>query len=832
VSAHRHPILCLAAVWCVAAGLPAQSPTASEVQVLAPDQAALASLMALDLDVIPHEVEPGWVPVIVYGPDQLLALNQAGFQVQVIHSDLVAHILSGLAPAPEGPSVFPNGSMGGYFTFAEIVASFDALVAAHPTRIAPKTSLGTSHEGRPIWMWKISDNPLVNETEPEIYFDALAHAREPAGMMALYWFAKTILEGYATDPGYAALIDRREMFLVPCVNPDGYVYNETTNPGGGGLWRKNRRVNGLGTFGVDLNRNYAYQWGFDNAGSSPSPGSDSYRGPSAFSEPETQAILAFAQAHPFTISQSIHTSGGYHLYPFGHVANAPSPLQAAYLEWASRLSTRSGYRMGTSPEILYPSNGTAKDWWEGARGIPAITTEMGHANDGFWPPTSRILPIAIENFPTLYEWAWIGGSHVVIDSVVLHQVSGNGNPWPEAGETFDVEVVLRNVGAAGTAASVTGTAQATTPYAQLLIGSASTAGAIASRTDKSLTFRIAVATGHPRAAPLSLSVTWTFDGIARTDQARVVAGPLVSIVSDAFEAASGWTVGSPADTGAGAWTRVNPDGTVLTLLSGATTPWQSEDDHSAAGNQCWVTGNGGSSSQPGDADVDGVTTLTSPAFDLGQVLLPEARVWLWFANDDTDDALAVEVSNDDGLTWKAMSEIRGWKNTWTQHVFRLADFLLPSNKTRVRFRAADNPANSITEAAIDDFSILAYQPAITIGALAAAQPISLSLSGTPALAGSAYVIGLAPSALYGIDVGDGRVAGIDDSWLLGLVFTNPQIFVNFAGTLSAGSTASAVLSVSNPALSGYKFFAAAATFDPGPPLVPRELSGTILVTIP
>src|SRR5262245_19231826 len=110
-------------------------------------------------------------------------------------------MLAGLSPVPEG-STFPNGSMGGYFTFDEMVTEFDELVHAHPTHIAPKVSLGLSHEGRQIWMWKISDNPLVDEAEPEIYFDALAHAREPASMMALYWFVKTLLEGYATNPDF------------------------------------------------------------------------------------------------------------------------------------------------------------------------------------------------------------------------------------------------------------------------------------------------------------------------------------------------------------------------------------------------------------------------------------------------------------------------------------------------------------------------------------------------------------------------------------------------------------------------------------------------------
>jgi carboxypeptidase T len=820
----------IAAAAALLLGAAAGQSVVSEVHVLVPDAGALSSLIALDLDLVPHEAAPGRVPVIVHGPAELLALSQAGFQWEVVHPDLVAHYVAGLA-APELPG-FPNGSMGGYFTFAEMIAAFDALAAAHPTRIAPKVSIGTSHEGRPLWMWKVSDNPLVDEPEPEVLLDALHHAREPAGLMSLYWFVKTILEGYATNPDYAALVDGREIYVVPCVNPDGYVYNQTNNPGGGGMWRKNRRNNGNGTYGVDLNRNYSYLWGFDNVGSSPTPSSETYRGPGPASEPEIQALVALGQARAFKIIESVHTSGGYHLYPFGHLLSAVSPMQPSYAEWTARMSAGNGYRSGTVPQILYTTNGSARDWWEATYGVPAMTTEMGHENDGFWPPTSRILPIAQENFSTFYEVCWIGGSHVVADSVVLHPITGDGDGWPEPGETFDVEVVLRNVGSLGTAAAVSATAQAVTPYAQLLVSTSATAGALAPRTNGSVTFRIAISATAPRAAPLDLFATWTFDGLSRSATVRVTAGPLVSVATDTFEAASGWTVGSPLDTGSGAWVRVNPNGTALSLLAGGTTPWQPEDDHTPGGTQCWVTGNGSAGGSVGGADLDGITTLTSPAYDLGQVLVAEVRAWIWYANDDEDDPFRIEASNDDGATWVLLEQVLGWKNSWTRHSWRLDDFLLPTSRTRIRFRASDSPNNSTTEAAIDDFEIVGYQPALTIGAVATSQPIPFSLAGTPALAGSAYVIGVATSALAGVPLGDGRVAGIDATPALDLVFAFPQLFVNFVGSLDAAATAPALLAISSPGLSGVSFFATAVTFDPGPPFVPREISGTLFVTVP
>jgi murein tripeptide amidase MpaA len=97
--------------------------------------------------------------------------------------------------------------------------------------------------------------------------------------MYYMWY---LLENYGTDPEATYLVDNREMYFVPCFNPDGYEYNRQTDPNGGGMWRKNRRNNG-GSYGVDLNRNFGYMWGYDDLGSSPIPSSETYRGPSAFS---------------------------------------------------------------------------------------------------------------------------------------------------------------------------------------------------------------------------------------------------------------------------------------------------------------------------------------------------------------------------------------------------------------------------------------------------------------------------------------------------------------------------------------------------------------------
>ena len=150
-------------------------------------------------------------------------------------------------------------------------------------------------------MVKISNNPDVNEDKPEILYTALHHAREPMGMMQMIYYMYYLLENYGTDPEVTYLVNNREMYFIPVVNPDGYEYNRQTDPNGGGMWKKNRRKNDDGTYGVDLNRNYGpyIYWNAPNGGSSINPATDLYRGASPFSESETSAIRDFLSKKNF-----------------------------------------------------------------------------------------------------------------------------------------------------------------------------------------------------------------------------------------------------------------------------------------------------------------------------------------------------------------------------------------------------------------------------------------------------------------------------------------------------------------------------------------------------
>ncbi len=300
------------------------------------------------------------------------------------------------------PQNFSLGSMGGFFTWPEMLDQLDAMRTAYPDLISEKAPIGNSHEERPIHFVRISNSPDTDQDKPEVLYDALHHAREPASLHQLITFMWYLLENYGTDAEVTYIVDNLELYFVPCVNPDGYVFNELNEPDGGGMWRKNRRNNGDGTFGVDLNRNYGLGWGFDNDGSSPNPMSEIYRGPSAFSEPETQAMRDFCNDHAFRIALNYHTYGDLLVYPWSYQPSFYTPDSAVFVNYSDLLTNDNRYRFGTADQTVnYVTNGDSDDWMYGEQDtkpkIFAMTPEAGREGEGFWPPIAQIPTICMEN---------------------------------------------------------------------------------------------------------------------------------------------------------------------------------------------------------------------------------------------------------------------------------------------------------------------------------------------------------------------------------------------------------------------------------------------------
>lgn len=300
------------------------------------------------------------------------------------------------------PANWQLGSMAGFYTYQEFLDELDSMASKYPNLITVKSPISTftSIEGRPIYWVRISDNPNSDETEEEVLYTSLHHAREPASLSQLIFYMWWMLENYGVIDEVTYLIDETEMYFVPMVNPDGYVYNETTSPGGGGMHRKNRRNVGTTNKGIDLNRNYSYQWG--TTGISFSPNNDTYCGTAAFSEPETQAIKWFCENRDFQFASNAHTHGNLLLFPYGY--NTPFAPDHDYMQaFTNHMVIYNGYSAIKSSD-LYPASGDSDDYMYAddlvlKPKIFSMTPECsseGTSND-FWPPQSAIHHICSDN---------------------------------------------------------------------------------------------------------------------------------------------------------------------------------------------------------------------------------------------------------------------------------------------------------------------------------------------------------------------------------------------------------------------------------------------------
>jgi hypothetical protein len=303
------------------------------------------------------------------------------------------------------PQYFETGSMGGFYTLAEINRQLDSMHLLYPNLITLKSNIDTFHtiEGRPMYWIEITNLQDSANHKPQVLFTALHHAMEPMGMQQLIFFMDYLLENYGTNPEITYLVNNLEIYFIPVVNPDGYEYNYSTNPSGGGTWRKNRRDNGF-TTGVDLNRNYGIAWGYDEIGSSSLGWHPWYRGDSAFSEPETQAIKYFQEHHNFKSAINWHSWGNYLIYPWNY-KNYYTADSTTYESFCKMMAYESNYVYGTVYEAYgYQSNGDADDWAYAEtthkHSILSLTAESGNSSDGFWPsPNSRIIELCKEALP-------------------------------------------------------------------------------------------------------------------------------------------------------------------------------------------------------------------------------------------------------------------------------------------------------------------------------------------------------------------------------------------------------------------------------------------------
>ncbi|MBK8974898.1 MAG: zinc carboxypeptidase [Planctomycetes bacterium] len=675
------------------------------VHVFVRDARTLAALQALELDLAgctALELPAKEIEVIA-SDDDLVTLANSGLEFEIAIRDLAAYyarqlagyggaVAAGLTP-PIG-----QGGMGGHYTLAQMEAILDSLHQRFPALCSQRTSIGRSHEGRDLWMVKISDNVGIDENEPEVFYDAVHHAREPLSMTTTLQLMVELLEGYGTDPEATFLIDERELFFVPCVNPDGYEYNRQIQPGGGGMWRKNRRNNGDGTYGVDLNRNYATGWSAPNGGNSTQTSSDVYRGPAPFSEPESAAVEAFLAGRSATAVLSCHTYQEVLLRPWGYQPGDPANV-ADYDAIGDRMTQANGMAHGSVSGLLYIAAGGSVDHHHAVRGSVTWTPELGRSNEGgFWPTPPLQIAISQRHQRMFRELALTAGALLDFGTITVTEApGGNGNGRVEPGESGLVTLAIDNAGL-GSVAAAAGlvTLQATQagvsiPQGSFVMPQVARLGSV-SNAGNPLVFALAPTFADPY---VTLRLTLTGDG--RTTVRDVDVVDVRELVATDMETDHGLARDPVGTATTGRWERAAPQ---QTTSGGAVI--QPGNQATPGGSLCWIT-DGRAGTSAGTYDVDGgYTDLVTPAFDLRHVIAPELRFRYWFVDSTADDPFDIAVSADGG-SWQPLATTRNATTAWSEWRIPLAGVTLGAS-TRFRFRAQDLNA-SLVEAGLDDLGI-------------------------------------------------------------------------------------------------------------------------------
>jgi hypothetical protein len=379
----------------ISSAFPAAAKGVEETRIISLDKNALAG-SALDIGALDILTEWAGKLYVVAGPRDIEMFDRA----RIDYAPETTRFLS--TGAIRGAQ---SGGNGDYHSYAELESDLFALERKYPL-IAKVFDIGDSLEKRNIYALKISDNVSFEEEEAEVLFLGCHHAREWISVEVPYLFGKYLLENYGTNPDIKRLVDSSEIWIVPLVNPDGLEYSIHVYR----YWRKNRRDDGQGYFGVDLNRNYGFKWGFDNIGSSAAPAAEDYRGKSAFSEPETQAVRDLFLRKDFRALISFHSFSQTILYPWGYsdavVSDKDALLREIGTEMARRMKAVNDrvYEVGPAGKLLYVTNGDLTDWAHATSGVPAYTIELPPLDElggGFFNRISDIDPIFRENLPAM-----------------------------------------------------------------------------------------------------------------------------------------------------------------------------------------------------------------------------------------------------------------------------------------------------------------------------------------------------------------------------------------------------------------------------------------------
>lgn len=359
------------------------------------DPAACATAEAFAVDVWSEERGPDLPLDVVVPSDRLPALAALGVTWQVLVDDIDAAAAAEAARLRS--SAHPADWDAEYHDYRAITAHLEELAASAPDRVALQP-IGASLEGRPIWALRI-EPPGAGAAAVPVLINGTQHAREWIAAAVVTCIADRIVRDRERDPAIRGFADTTRLWVVPVVNPDGYQYTWSDNR----YWRKNRRDR----TGVDLNRNFAV--GFGGAGSSGDRRSDIYRGPYAFSEPESSALRDLVRREQIALHLDVHAYGQMLLYPWAYTGT-PTKDRDRFAAIGDRMTSAmvaphdTPYRLSSAIEF-YPAAGAMMDWMYGEAGALSYALELRPrwpgGRGGFVLPPEQIRPTCDEGMAAL-----------------------------------------------------------------------------------------------------------------------------------------------------------------------------------------------------------------------------------------------------------------------------------------------------------------------------------------------------------------------------------------------------------------------------------------------
>lgn len=312
---------------------------------------AVPALQATGLYI--YAVEDGYIRGAIT-PSQVKNLDKGGFRYEVLIPDLVKY----------SEQVAPGEDLGRYHSYQEIMDTFNLIATNNPT-ICHLDTIAQSPTGKYVIALKITENAQTEVHRPRLEWDGTTHGNENIGTEVCWYFVQQLVGLYGSDPLITQLVNTREIWIIPCINPEGLT----------------NRTRGNSVCG-DMNRDYGYAWNNESGISYP------------WSQPEIRGFREFMQQHPFVTTMTYHSGAVTVMWPWSYTQRATRD-SLFHAELCDRYHDFTGYEAFQISRGLYLCRGTSSDFTYGAEGALGLAAEI---SDGQPPPASEIDTIAHVNW--------------------------------------------------------------------------------------------------------------------------------------------------------------------------------------------------------------------------------------------------------------------------------------------------------------------------------------------------------------------------------------------------------------------------------------------------